>query len=898
MTGTMDTVRLLVSAHLLVTVFLAVLLWSLHARLRRQEFNQWWVGAWTLSALFLGVGRLALTFPPGWDLAKGTVVLLATLLGFSVAPVLVFGAVSFRSRGTITRRAALAWLGAAMVLGALSFAVSLLWSAQPFTSFAVRHGFRTLTLAAALFFCARVFFQRVRATRSGAALLTAVSCLGYAISQSLYTGALIVQVFGTTTASPGIPGHLPMLAGVRLLPFDVVLTCGICLGMVLLLVEEYQRSARALQESVSHERRVAEENTALQLEIRSRQEIERQLRASEDRYRDLVEHSEDLVCTHDLEGRILSCNPAPARILDYSVDELLAMSIRDLLAPDVRHEFDEYMRTVQRDGVANGVMKVVTRRGEQRLWVFRNTLRTDGVAAPIVRGMARDVTEQQKAEQALRLSEQKFAVAFRSSPLAKAIISGTDGRFLDVNETFELQSGYSRTELLNRTSLEMGMWLDPADRAALRDALSEHGRLHAREVQFRHKSGSVATIVFSAEVVQVGDERCVLLAGLDITARHEAEARHQAILKTLPDWVFLTTNDGVFLECHAKDPRYLLMPPAEFIGRNVVDVLPADLAARLVNCFQEARRSEQPATLEYSLTLGDEERFYEVRAVAVDKSHVLSLVRDVTDQKRAEHRARELQDELAHASRVMALGALTGSLAHEINQPLTAISINAYVALKLLEAETPDVVGIGSALRDIVSGNQRIDDVLRRLRGLLSKERREYAPVDINVIVTDVLKLLHSNLIERRIATEVVLGSSLPSVFGDRIQLQQVVLNILMNAAEAVSAAQNPDDRYIAVTTAGTGAQVSVSVADRGVSVSDAEFDQMFDPFFTTKRDGMGLGLSVSRTIIDAHGGQISARRNRDRGLTCSFVLNAAVSSTSPVPTHVSGPAALERLTG
>ncbi len=897
MTVTMDTVRLLVSAQLLVTVFLAVLLWSLHARLRRQEFNRWWVGAWTLSALFLGLGRLALAFPPGWTLTKGIVVLLTTLLGFSVAPLLVFGAVSLRSPGTITRRVALAWLGAAMVLGALSFAGSLLWSAQPFTSFAVRHGFRTLTLAAALFFCSWVFFQRMRANRSWAALLTGVSCCGYAISQFLYTGAL-VQVFAATSGAPEISGRLAMMAGARLLPFDVVLTCGICLGMVLLLVEEYQRSARALQESVSHERLVAEENTALQLEIRSRQEIERQLRASEDRYRDLVEHSEDLVCTHDLEGRILSCNPAPARILDYSVDELLAMSIRDLLAPDVRHEFDEYMRTVQRDGVANGIMKVVTRRGEQRQWVFRNTLRTDGVAAPIVRGMARDVTEQQKAEQALRLSEQKLAVAFHSSPCAMAIMSVTDGRFLDVNETFESQSGYTRAELLNHTSLEMGMWLDPADRATLRDALAKHGRLPACEMRLRRKNGSAATVVFSAEVVQVGDERCVLLAGLDVTARQDAEARHQAILKALPDWVFLTTNDGVFLECHAKDPRYLLMPPAEFIGRNVVDVLPADLAGRLVNCFEEARRSEQPATLEYSLRLGDEERFYEVRSVAVDKSHVLSLVRDVTDQKRAEHRARELQNELAHASRVMALGALTGSLAHEINQPLTAISINAYVALNLLEAETPDVVGIGSALRDIVSGNQRIDDVLRRLRGLLSKERREYAPVDINAIVTDVLKLLHSNLIERRIATEVVLGSSLPGVFGDRIQLQQVVLNILMNAAEAVSATQNADDRYIAVTTAETGGQVSVSVADRGVSVSDAEFDQMFDPFFTTKRDGMGLGLSISRTIIDAHGGQISARRNGDRGLTCSFVLNAAVSSTSPVPTHVSGPVALERLTG
>jgi C4-dicarboxylate-specific signal transduction histidine kinase len=370
----------------------------------------------------------------------------------------------------------------------------------------------------------------------------------------------------------------------------------------------------------------------------------------------------------------------------------------------------------------------------------------------------------------------------------------------------------------------------------------------------------------------------VLLAGLDITARKEAEARHQAILKALPDWVFLTTPDGVFLECHAKDQRHLLIPPHQFLGRHVRDVIPGDLADRLVDCFQEAVRSDLPATLEYSLPIADALRFYEVRAVRVDTTQVLSLVRDVTDRKRAEHQAREVQDELAHAGRVMALGTLTGSLAHEINQPLTAISINAYVALRLLEAGTPDVEGIGNALRDIVSGNQRIDDVLYRLRGLLKKEHRDHARVDVNAIVNDVLKLVHSNFIERRIAVDVVLGSNLAPVLGDRIQLQQVVLNVLMNAAEAVSAAESPDDRFVRVTTAATETQVTVAVADRGPVVTDAEFEQMFDPFFTTKRDGMGLGLSICRTIINAHGGQISARRNGDRGLTCWFALDAAPS--------------------
>jgi PAS domain S-box-containing protein len=879
----LDMVRMLISAQTLVTVFLAVLLWSLYTRLHRQEFNRWWASAWTLAALQLAMGALWMRLPLEWSLAKGAVMLLAIAVGFLVAPALVFGAMSFRAPGTITRRVALSGVTVALVLAVICFVASRPWAAEQVDSFAVRNGVRMLALATALFFCARVFIGRFRATRSWAALVTAVSCLVYGIDQLVYTAAAVIHMLVPaargTDVSPGI-----LLASARLMYLDIWLTCGICLGMVLLLLEEYQRSDRALAESVSRRRDAAEENSALQQEIRRRQEVEQRLVASEDRYRDLVEHSEDLVCIHDLDGRLLSVNPAPARILGYEVKEMLAMSVRDFLATDVQDLYDDYVRTLRRDGVVSGLAKVVTRQGEWRLWAFRNTLRTDGVATPIVRGMARDVTEQYHAERALRSSEEKFAIAFRSSPSAKAIISAADDSFIDVNTAFEAQTGYDRAELVHRGPVELDMFFDPSDHAALRTALAGEGRMAPCEMRFRRKDESFGIGVFSAEVVQVGGERCVLLAGLDVTARKDAEARHRAILRALPDWVFLTSPDGDFLEFHAKDRRHLLLPPSEFIGRNVRDVLPPSLASQLVACYHEAVDSGQMATMEYSLWVGDENRFYETRSVEMDPGQVLSLVRDVTDQRRADQRALDLQAELAHAGRVMALGTLTGSLAHEINQPLAATRANAYAALRLLESSPPDLGEVRDALLDIMSDNQRIDEVLLRMRGLLRKERREYAPIDVNAIVDDVLKLVHSNLIERRISIGVELGADLPSVLGDRVQLQQVVLNILMNAADAVSAAEHADDRRVIVTTAASGARVSVAVADRGGGVTDVELDRMFDPFFTTKADGMGLGLSISRTIMDAHGGQISARRNSDRGLTCSFVLDATAASHPVTP--------------
>ena len=371
------------------------------------------------------------------------------------------------------------------------------------------------------------------------------------------------------------------------------------------------------------------------------------------------------------------------------------------------------------------------------------------------------------------------------------------------------------------------------------------------------------------------------MACVDSTARKADEARNQAILTALPDWVFLISGDGEYLEFHGRDRRNLLLQPEQFIGRRVTDVLPdPQLAARMLTLFRDALASGEPEHLEYSLPIGDEERFYEVRAVRSGPDQVLCLVRDVTDRKRAEHRAGELQSELMHAGRVMALGTLTGSLAHEISQPLAAAQANAWAARRMLDASAPDLAEIRNALTDIINDNRRGGEVLHKLRGLLSREQRDYASVDLNAVVDDALMLAHSNLIQRRIAVRVERETPLPPVFGDRVQLQQVLLNILMNAADA-SAESTGDDRLVTVTTAVLDGEVTVSVADRGAGVSDEALGHMFTPFFTTKPDGMGLGLSICRTIMNAHGGQISAVRNADRGLTCSFVLDA-MPVTSP----------------
>jgi PAS domain S-box-containing protein len=758
MSGLFSELQAPLLVHLLGTTLLAILLWSLHARLRRHEFNRWWAIAWTLTALFQA--GYSTRFHPDLGVPAPAVMLATTVVGFLVAPTLVFGAISFRSPGRITKPAMFAILGATVAAALVCYFVSMRFDDR-LLQLAIQNAPRTLALTGALLFSASIFLRRAAVSGSGAAMFTGLCFCAYASIQAVYAVSLAIPPLGLNTGDLGLMTAWLMAT---LMPLNIVMTFGLCLGQVLLVVDEHQRAERALVESLRHERRVTEENTALQSEIVRRQQIEEELRST--------------------------------------------------------------------------------------------------------------VTEQRRAERELRQSEEKFSMAFRSSPCGMAISTLPEGRFIDANASFEAQCGYTCAELVGRTGLDLGLWHNPADRPAVMDELERLGRLQAREVAIRHRSGTVVTLEISAEIVSVGGRRCLLWSAVDVTGSREAEARHRAILRALPDWLFLATRDGVFIQFQARDQRHLVLPPNEFIGRNIVDVLPPDLAARILNCFKEALASDQPATLDYSLVIGDEERYYEVRAVRSDGDHVLSLVRDVTDRQRAELRARELQDELMHTGRVMALGTLTGSLAHEINQPLTAIATNAHVAIRALDAGTPDLVELRAALRDIVRDNQRIDEVLRRLRLLLRKERREYAPVDLNTSVNDVLGLVRSDLIQRRIRIDVQLGSHLPPVLGDRIQLQQVVLNIVMNAAEAVST-EAPDERYMKVETSFDGGQVIVSVSDRGAGVSDAAFDRLFTPFYTTKADGMGLGLSIARTIMDAHGGRIHVSRNADRGLTCWFGLDS-----------------------
>ena len=239
----------------------------------------------------------------------------------------------------------------------------------------------------------------------------------------------------------------------------------------------------------------------------------------------------------------------------------------------------------------------------------------------------------------------------------------------------------------------------------------------------------------------------------------------------------------------------------------------------------------------------------------------------------SEQRTRQQRDELAQVQRIAAMGELTGALSHEIRQPLTAIRSNTQAASRFLSRENPDLEEIGEILEDVAGDSRRATEVLDGLRDLLQKHPVSLTPLDVNEVVEESAVLLRSEALFDEIQVALDLTEGLPMVRADRIQLQQVLVNLLLNAFEAVAKTPGNERVVLLRTRADDGVGVRVSVRDTGEGLGEQISEQLFNAFHTTKPTGLGIGLSISRTIIEAHGGRIWAENNRDRGATFHFAL-------------------------
>ncbi|HTW58627.1 MAG TPA: PAS domain S-box protein [Terriglobales bacterium] len=323
---------------------------------------------------------------------------------------------------------------------------------------------------------------------------------------------------------------------------------------------------------------------AVSRDITDRKLAENALRASEDRYRDLVDHSEDLVCTHDLQGRLLSVNPAPARILGYEVEEMLKIPMRDLIIPEGRELFDAYLERLKTTGAPErGLLCVLTKTGEVRTWEYCNTLRTEGVQTPVVRGMAHDVTDRRRAELALGDSEQRYRILFEKTVAGVGIIT-LDGKLIDCNDAWAHMFGYANANECRGTTVGEH-YFDPIDREALLEELKSGGAITGRELHLRRTDGTPFWLLVNDVLLPDGQNRTLIQATvIDITARKRAEQamrdseeRFRVALKNSPIVVFSQDRDLRYTWIY----NFASLAPDEVIGKTDDEIVGKDQARHL-----------------------------------------------------------------------------------------------------------------------------------------------------------------------------------------------------------------------------------------------------------------------------------------------------------------------------
>ena len=249
----------------------------------------------------------------------------------------------------------------------------------------------------------------------------------------------------------------------------------------------------------------------------------------------------------------------------------------------------------------------------------------------------------------------------------------------------------------------------------------------------------------------------------------------------------------------------------------------------------------------------------------------IAVVQDITARRLSEDALDKARAQLAHVARVTSLGVLTASIAHELNQPLSGIITNASTCLRMLAADPPDIGGARETARRTIRDGNRASEVIARLRALFTKKETTTEPLDLNEATREVIALSSSELQRYGVILRQELADALPRVDGDRVQLQQVILNLLVNAAEAVSAIHDRPRDVLVRTARDEDDRVRLTVRDVGVGLDPEDTNRMFDAFYTTKSGGMGIGLSVSRSIVERHGGRLWVERNDGPGATFTF---------------------------
>ena len=501
------------------------------------------------------------------------------------------------------------------------------------------------------------------------------------------------------------------------------------------------------------------------------------------------------------------------------------------------------------------------------------------------------VTEHHRAADALRASEQRWRRLFETSSAGMALFR-LDGVCTAANPALQRMLGLIEDEIVEHNVLELN---HPGEQAATAEALARYktGSLTERNVEKKYlkKNGTSVWLNITNTLVPATETSPPFLQAVyvDVTGRVQAEAalraseeRWRTMVGTAPVGIaMLDFERRAYLAANDCFQRMTGYTEDELRQLTMLDITHEDdraatqqrIDSGTIGVLQRKRYRRKDGEIIWA-----EVTAFAVPATDSTPAFLGAVIVDITERKRTEEALQRAQADLARLNRVMLLGEMTASIAHEINQPIAAVITNANAGLRWLGARQPDLGEIQEALGRIVRDGTRAGEVIGRIRALVRKTAPRRDLFEVNEAIREVVSLTQAEMQRHGVRLQSPLADDLPLISADRVQLQQVMINLIVNAIEAMGTSERPRELTIA-SGRGEANNVFVEVRDTGPGLNPEKLDLLFQSFYTTKPDGIGMGLAISRSIAEAHGGQLSAGPNKPHGAL--FRLTLPIEETS-----------------
>jgi PAS domain S-box-containing protein len=613
---------------------------------------------------------------------------------------------------------------------------------------------------------------------------------------------------------------------------------------------------------------------------------EQELRASEARFRTFVDHATDAFFLLDDRLKVVDVNRQACNSLGYSREELVGLYPRDF---DVGLDEASIERLRQR--IAAG--EILTFETRHR--------RKDDVSFPVeisatqfepggrLLCLVRDITERKRAEDALKASEERFRTLVQFS-FDAYWESDAQHRFIRQEFAEGLIDAPAPGSEIGKTRWEVP-YLEPDEEAWRKHRETLDAHLPFRDFELARPTPDGEKRYVSVSGMPMFDHKGDFVGyrgvGRHITERkqaelaiRESEQRFRTLFEKANDAIFLENERDEIIEVNERACALLGYSREELLKMKVSDLQAPEMRDHAGSAMRRELERHGGDTFE-SVDLHRSGRRVVVEVTNTPifdhgEKLVLSLVRDITERKRTAEALQQMQEQLAHANRVATMGQLTASIAHEIAQPIGAVYNRANAALNFLNRDPPDLEEVREAVSRIGDAADRAREIIGSIRDQVKKAPPRKDMFDLNAAIEEVLLLASNTITKDAIVVKSDFAKDLPSIHGDRVQLQQVALNLILNALEAMRSVDGHSRELRIRTEARHAGDVLVTICDTGPGIAPENLERVFEPFFTTKSSGVGIGLSICRSIVEAHGGSLRAGANQPRGAMFQFTLPGA----------------------